>query len=121
MGLVLKNLFEEIFQNVVLSGVSLISSTLYNGEVNHEGQDSLEIGYFKNLQLEDLSQEITARSFINLYNNGKNYCFYQEDVNYGRWRKLVYNTFLNATCALTNCDLGRLQSLVLQEVLFDQQ
>ncbi|CUM67381.1 uncharacterized protein PRCAT00005075001 [Priceomyces carsonii] len=104
-----KPLLKKFSQNVVLSGVSMISSTLYNGEVNHEGLDSLGIGYFKNLQLEDLFQEITARSFIDLYNNGKNYCFYQEDVNYGRWKKLVYNASLNATCALTNCDVGRLE------------
>lgn len=97
-------------KNIVLSGVSMISSTNYGkGIIDHEGQDSLKVGYFENPNLPLEVQEKSAKDFVELYHNGKNECIYDEDVKYTRWRKLVYNATLNSLCTLTGVDLGRLE------------
>ncbi|SGZ50054.1 CIC11C00000001593 [Sungouiella intermedia] len=97
-------------KNVVLSGVSMISSTNYgDGVIDHEGHDFLKVGYFENTKLPLEFQEKRAKDFVDLYHNGKNECLYDEDVKYTRWRKLVYNATLNPICTLTNVDVGRLE------------
>lgn len=96
-------------ENVVLSGVSMISSTNYGGVIDHEGTDFLKVGYFPNKNLSSDRQEEAAKHFVQLYHNGKNECVYDEDVKFTRWRKLVYNATLNSVCALTNLDVGRLE------------
>lgn len=97
-------------QNIVLSGVSMISSTNYgNGNIDHEGHDVLQVGYFENSNLPVEEQEKAAKFFVELYHNGKNECVYDENVKYTRWRKLVYNATLNPLCTLTNVDVGRLE------------
>lgn len=92
--------------NVVLSGVSMISSTCYNGDIEHVGPDGLSVGYFPNGRLAPETQERCARDFVALY--GKS-CSYDADVNHTRWRKLVYNATLNSVCTLTGVDVGRLE------------
>ncbi|EDK35922.2 hypothetical protein PGUG_00020 [Meyerozyma guilliermondii ATCC 6260] len=96
-------------KNVVLSGVSMISSTNHNGFIHHEGKDSLKIGYFINENLSIESQKNASERFVSIYSNGKNECTYDEDVKYTRWRKLVYNATLNSICTLTGVDVGRLE------------
>lgn len=97
-------------KNVVLSGVSMISSTNYGqGKIDHEGHDFLEIGYFENKNLPVEAQETCAKDFVSIYHNGKNECIYDKNVNATRWRKLVYNATLNPVCTLTNVDVGRLE------------
>lgn len=96
-------------ENVVLSGVSMISSTNYGGVIDHEGTDFLKVGYFLNKKLPLDRQEEAAKQFVQLYHNGKNECVYDDDVKFTRWRKLVYNATLNSVCALTNLDVGRLE------------
>lgn len=97
-------------KNVVLSGVSMISSTNYgDGNIHHEGHDLLQVGYFENGNLPLEIQEKAARDFVDLYHNGSNECVYDSNVKYTRWRKLVYNGTLNPVCTLTNVDVGRLE------------
>lgn len=97
-------------RNVVLSGVSMISSTNYGGGViDHEGHDMLQVGYFENGNLPLEVQEKSAKAFVDLYHNGHNDCVYDANVKYTRWRKLVYNATLNPICTLTNVDVGRLE------------
>lgn len=95
--------------NIVLSGVSMISSTNYNADITHTSQDSLAIGYFNNENIATQAQKESAMNFIECYHNGKNHCYYDENVNFTRWRKLVYNATLNPICALTGVDVGRLE------------
>ncbi|KAK8441624.1 hypothetical protein ACI3LY_000066 [Candidozyma auris] len=96
-------------QNVVLSGVSMISSTNYGGKITHVGHDELMVGYFTNPNLPVEPQESAAKSFVRLYKNAHNDCVYDENVKYTRWRKLVYNATLNTICSLTGVDVGRLE------------
>lgn len=95
--------------NVVLSGVSMISSTNNGGIIDHEGTDSLRVGYFLNENLSTEKQKVSCERFIGMYKNEHNECLYDEDVNYTRWRKLVYNATLNPICTLTGVDVGRLE------------
>ncbi|OBA20307.1 2-dehydropantoate 2-reductase [Metschnikowia bicuspidata var. bicuspidata NRRL YB-4993] len=101
--------FKKFPQNVVLSGVSMISSTNYGGVISHVSHDSLKIGYFPNINLPRDLQEKVAREFVGYYQTGKNTCVYDPDVKFTRWNKLVYNATLNPICALTNVDVGRLE------------
>lgn len=103
--------------NIVLSGVSMISSTNYNGEISHYSQDSLAIGYFHNANFTEAAQKEAAETFVQCYHNGKNHCFYDADVNFTRWRKLVYNATLNPICAITGVDVGRLELFGANDVL----
>lgn len=96
-------------ENVVLSGVSMISSTNYSGVIDHEGTDFLKVGYFNNPNLSAEMQKAAAARFVEIYHNGKNECVYDDDVKFTRWRKLVYNATLNSVCTLTGVDAGRLE------------
>lgn len=95
--------------NVVLSGVSMISSANYGGIINHESKDSIQIGYFINEKLSQETQKQVCARFIEIYQNDKNDCVYDSNVKYTRWRKLVYNATLNSVCTLTGVDVGRLE------------
>lgn len=101
-------IIERFPGNVVLSGVSMISSTNYGGFIDHESTDSLKVGYFDNGITEKKKQEEICKAFIEIYSNPRNNCEFDENVKYTRWRKLVYNATLNSVCALTNVDTGRL-------------
>ena len=96
-------------RTVVLSGISMISSTIYNAKIAHEGHDSLTVGYFRNGNISKDVQEQAARKFVKYYHNDKNECKYDADVSFTRWRKLVYNVTLNPICALTDVDVGRVE------------
>lgn len=100
---------EKYPKNVVLSGVSMISSTNYGGKITHVGHDELMVGVFHNPALEVKPQEMAAKTFVDLYKNDKNDCVFDENVKFTRWRKLVYNATLNTVCTLTGVDVGRLE------------
>ncbi|GEQ70558.1 hypothetical protein JCM33374_g4236 [Metschnikowia sp. JCM 33374] len=103
-----KAFFEKFPTNIVLSGVSMISSTNYGGVIDHVGHDALIVGYFPNPNVDSEAQKAAALEFVGYYKNDKNTCVYDENVRFTRWRKLVYNATLNPVCALTNVDVGRL-------------
>lgn len=100
---------EKYPKHTLLSGVTMISSSNYYGVVDHVGHDDMLIGYFPNDNLSKDTQEKKALEFVSLYKNKYNDCEYNDDVKYTRWRKLVYNATLNPVCALTECDVGRLE------------
>lgn len=104
-----KAFIEKYPKNIVLSGVSMISSTNYQAVITHEGTDALSIGYFDNSNIPAEVQKNAALTFVKCYDNGKNSCVYDENVNFTRWRKLVYNATLNPICSLTGVDVGRLE------------
>ncbi|CCH40555.1 Glycerol-3-phosphate dehydrogenase [NAD(P)+] [Wickerhamomyces ciferrii] len=103
-----KPVFERFPGNVVLSGVSMISSSNFSGVVDHVSTDILNVGYFDNGVTSKEEQESKTREFIEIYSNGKNTVHYDEDVKYVRWRKLIYNATLNTICSIVNLDTGRM-------------
>lgn len=104
-----EDFFAKYPENIILSGVSMIGSANHGGVIEHQIHDFLKVGYFNNPNLSTEAQKQAALEFIELYHNGKNECIYDEDVNYTRWRKLVYNATLNSICTLLNVDVGRLE------------
>ncbi|CUM66559.1 uncharacterized protein PRCAT00004228001 [Priceomyces carsonii] len=94
--------------NIVLSGVSMISSNKYVTDVKHVSTDILGVGYFDDGFSDAELQKEAAENFIGLYANEFNDCKYDPNVKYARWRKLVYNATLNSICTLTGVDSGRL-------------
>lgn len=110
-GLGIERAMHAKFPNhVILSGVQMISSTLFHMKVDHVGDDSMKIGVFDNGVSPILDQELVCKKFISLYSNSKNDCTFDSNAKYTRWRKLIYNATLNSTCAITNLDVGRVQS-----------
>ncbi|GME69652.1 unnamed protein product [[Candida] boidinii] len=100
---------EDIPEATVISGVTMISSTLYHGVVQHVGEDLLKFGLFNTKASNAAEQKALCEKFVELYSNDKNQCSYDDDVKFTRWRKLVYNATLNSTCAITNLDTGRIE------------
>lgn len=103
--------------NVVLSGVSMISSSNHKGKIFQNGEDSLAVGAFDNGVSSKEEQIAQAEKFVALYKNDINTCFIDPDVKYTRWRKLVYNASFNTMGALLNLDVGRLQEFGSTETL----
>jgi 2-dehydropantoate 2-reductase len=106
-----KPIFEAFPNNIVLSGVSMIGShETEPGVIEHDDNDRVLIGPFHNPNLTAESEEAAARDFVRIYSaGGKTDCELQLDVNFARWRKLVYNACLNSICALTGLDTGRIR------------
>lgn len=104
-------LFAAFPRNIVLSGVSMIDS--YEGELGHiihEGPDELRLGAFDNPNLDSAVEEQEAKRFIELYSaGGKTDCQFCADVQWTRWRKLVFNACLNPICAITGLDDARIR------------
>lgn len=104
-----KSMIERFPDNIVLSAVSMISSNKFKTTVKHVSTDALSIGFFKNPNFSEDAQKEAADDFIKLYANNTNECSYDKDVNFSRWRKLVYNATFNSICTLTGIDSGRLE------------
>ncbi|ONH77332.1 putative 2-dehydropantoate 2-reductase [Pichia kudriavzevii] len=105
-----RSMFRAYPDATVISGVTMISSTLFHGKiVKHVGVDSVSFGPFINPNLDRDLQIAKAKKFAKLYYNQHNGAKYDEDVKFIRWKKLVYNAAINTTCAITNVDCGRLE------------
>lgn len=104
-----RSMFKAYPDATVISGVTMISSTLYGTTVKHVGTDTVSFGPFINPSLDKEAQIAKAKEFTKLYYNKYNNAKYDEDVKYIRWRKLIYNGAINTTCAITNVDAGRLE------------
>ncbi|RDW90088.1 ketopantoate reductase family protein [Aspergillus mulundensis] len=97
--------------NVVISGISRMnSSELRPGEIFHQDHDTLIIGAFRNPNLSIEVEHRAAERFTELYNaSGKATGEYSKDVQFMRWRKLVYNASYNSLCAITGMDTSKLR------------
>lgn len=107
-----KAMFEAFPTNIVLSGVSMIDSHEGAlGTIYHEEGDKLSLGAFSNPNLKDSkTEEAAAKTFIGIYGAaGKTDITYQENVAWGRWRKLIFNATLNPICAITGLDDARIR------------
>lgn len=106
-----KPVFEAFPTNIVISGISRMSSAeLRPGQIFHQDHDILIIGAFSNPNLDVEKQLAAANHFTTLYNaSGKATGQYAEDVAFMRWRKLVYNASYNSLSAITGMDTSRLR------------
>ncbi|KAH6871034.1 6-phosphogluconate dehydrogenase [Thelonectria olida] len=107
-----KPVFERFPDNIVLSGVSMIGS--YEGklgEINHVDPDILYLGAFHNPNFQDNKREgAAAHEFIKIYDAaGKANVQFSEDVQWSRWRKLIFNGVMNPLCAITGLDSSRVR------------
>ncbi|KAG0677612.1 hypothetical protein C6P40_002214 [Pichia californica] len=103
-----RSMFKTFPDSIVISGVTLIGTTLYGKIVKHFSQDIVSFGPFINPNIEKGLQIEKAKEFTKLYSNEKNKIEYNENVKYFRWRKLIFNGAVNTTCAITGVDSGRL-------------
>ncbi|VEU23758.1 DEKNAAC104987 [Brettanomyces naardenensis] len=101
--------FKEFPEAYVISGVTMIGTTLYHDTVKQVGPDLVTFGPFLNPRLPEDKQVAKCKKFVDMYTNPHNQVSYDWNVKYTRWKKLVYNATVNTTCALTNVDLGRLE------------
>ncbi|RMY45147.1 hypothetical protein D0865_10085 [Hortaea werneckii] len=98
-------------QNVILSGISYAGSQeVQHGIIFHGSHDSLEIGAFRNCDIQNAREMAVAKNFVSLYAaSGKASCQFAPHVQHDRWRKLVYNATINPLCAITGLDTGSLR------------
>lgn len=115
-----KGLISSFPKNVILSGVSTIGSTNYGGTIVHSNHESIQIGYFNNKNLDRNAQKKKALDFIELYNNDRNDCSYDPDVQSSRWKKLVYNASFNPLCAILGIDRTSLRLYGGDTILVNQ-
>jgi 2-dehydropantoate 2-reductase len=112
-------MIERFPQNVILSGVSLIGSTNYNGVVEHQRIDSVFIGDFRKEPLQGTDKIINT--FIEIYQNkdrSLNQIDRADDVSLTRWTKLVYNSVINTITTLVDLDVARCQINDANDTLF---
>ncbi|EED17640.1 2-dehydropantoate 2-reductase family protein, putative [Talaromyces stipitatus ATCC 10500] len=99
-------LFKAFPDNIVLSGVSMISATETEpGKVRQDDPDILIISPFHNPRISMERESAAAQSFVDLYSaSGKASCKLEPDVGTIRWRKLIYNACYNSICAILDMD-----------------
>lgn len=99
-------LFGAFPDNIVLSGVSMISATETEpGKIRQDDPDILMISPFHNPRISVDKESAAAQRFVDLYNaSGKVSCRLEPDVGDVRWRKLIYNAAYNSVCAILDLD-----------------
>ncbi|KAF7548096.1 hypothetical protein G7046_g8794 [Stylonectria norvegica] len=97
-------LLEAFPDNIILSGISMCGSAETEpGVINHKLHDDLGVGPFRDVG----AAADRARDFVARYGaGGRCHCWYDSDVAFSRWRKLIYNAVINPTCAITGLDSG---------------
>ena len=107
--------------NIVLSGVSLISTTeTQHGVIRHDFTDDCKVGPFfgPGSQVQAEVAQASARRLVDAYNAcGKVNWEYDSDVPFTRWRKLVYNSSFNSVAAVTGMDTARMR---MSEFVIDE-
>ncbi|KAL6353764.1 hypothetical protein LRP88_12756 [Fusarium phalaenopsidis] len=107
-----KPVFERFPDNIVLSGVSMIGSHERQlGIISHVDPDILYLGAFHNPNFDDDKDEVAAaHAFIAMYGaGGKTNVQFSDNVQWARWRKIVFNGVMNPLCAITNLDSSRVR------------
>ncbi|KAF3020210.1 hypothetical protein E8E14_011244 [Neopestalotiopsis sp. 37M] len=106
-----KPLIKAFPQNVVLSGISLIGvAEKGHGNIVHDYHDELIVGAFKNPSVSPDTARAAAVEFVDMYSaSGKVTCEHNENVDFVRWRKLIYNSSFNPISTITGMDTTRLR------------
>ena len=104
-------IIERFPENVVLSGVSIISASEPSyGVIIHEFTDTSKVGPFDGLKVSRDTAEAAAKRFVDMYNAcGKVNCQYDDNVASTRWRKLVYNSSFNSVSAILKMGVIRMR------------
>lgn len=104
-------IIERFPNNIVLSGVSIISaSESPHGVIKHDFTDSAKIGPFPTVKVDAGLSEMAARHLVDMYNAcGKVNWTYDDNVAFTRWRKLVYNASFNSVSAILHMDVTRMK------------
>ncbi|GAM36491.1 hypothetical protein TCE0_018r05626 [Talaromyces pinophilus] len=99
-------LFAAFPDNIVLSGVSMISATETEpGKIQQDDPDILTISPFHNPRISADKESVAAQRFVDLYNASRKVsCRLEPDVGDVRWRKLIYNAAYNSVCAILDLD-----------------
>lgn len=107
-----KPIIERFPRNVVLSGVSLIGATEFKlGHIRHDDRDRAKLGPFPGQSVSSAVAEAKGREFVEVYMAcGKVDWQYDEDVNFTRWKKLVYNSCYNSVSAVLGMDTARMRA-----------
>ncbi|EPE05887.1 2-dehydropantoate 2-reductase [Ophiostoma piceae UAMH 11346] len=92
--------------NTLLSGVSTIGAELDGREVLHNDPDLVYVGVWHD---SNGRGKTACRELAAVYSSGAASCEVIEDVQWYRWRKLVWNASFNSVCALLNLDSGTVQ------------
>lgn len=107
-----KPLFKSRYgTNPILSSVSLISvAEVSHGKVVHDDKDVQKIGPFTNPAMPTGFGKDAAEWYISLYNaRGLLTITYDADVQFTRWRKLVYNASYNTVSTVLRMDTARMR------------
>ncbi|KAI8716479.1 2-dehydropantoate 2-reductase [Fusarium sp. LHS14.1] len=107
-----KPVLKRFPRNIVLSGVSMIGSHERQvGIISHVDPDILYQGAFHNPNFENDKGEVAAaHEFIKMYGaGGKANVEFSSDVQWARWRKIIFNGVMNPLCAITNLDSSRVR------------
>ncbi|KAK6428067.1 hypothetical protein LTR95_015797 [Oleoguttula sp. CCFEE 5521] len=98
-------------RNIILSGVSFMGShEPVAGVIEHDFEDKLVVGAFRNVNVDPEHSDSRARDFVARYSaGGRTVCEYTADANRSRWEKLVYNATMNPICAILRTDTASLR------------
>lgn len=106
-----KPIIERFPTNPVISSISLISVGEHShGNIVHDDKDIQIIGAFTNPNVPGSVAEAAAKTYMSLYNaRGLLDIKYEADVQFTRWRKLVYNASFNTVAAILGMDTARMR------------
>lgn len=105
-----KPVAEAFPKALVLSGVSMIGSHNYGGNIVQFGHDSMNVGFYPGCGGAGVSDSVRAQKaheFVDLYAASGVDCKYHPRLLEARWRKLVYNSCINTVCAISQVDSRR--------------
>ncbi|KAF6802898.1 hypothetical protein CSOJ01_11270 [Colletotrichum sojae] len=107
--------FEHFPANVILSGVSRFEAYETSlGIVKQKQNGLLCIGAFESSDTNEekkQAEEATAKRFVDMYTaGGQTICLYTPNVNYSRWKQLLYDASFSPICAMEEKTLAQVLS-----------
>ncbi|KAH8769121.1 ketopantoate reductase PanE/ApbA-domain-containing protein [Diaporthe sp. PMI_573] len=112
-GLNIERPFIKAFPtNPILSGITVIgASEKPSGTVKHDNYDISYIGPFDNPNINNEVTQAAARTFVELYDACPAVnCTYDSDVQFSRWRKLLYNASFNTVSTILRMDVSTMRA-----------
>lgn len=112
-GLNIERPFIKAFPtNPVLSGITVIgASEKPSGTIKHDNYDISYIGPFDNPNIDSELSRAAARAFVDMYDACPAVkCTYDNDVQFSRWRKLLYNASFNTVSTILRMDVSTMRA-----------
>lgn len=109
-----KPLIRRFPTNPIISSISLINAGETSlGKILHDDNDVQFVGPFVSPEIKPEVVEAAAKEYIDLYSAcGCVNVTYEEDVQFTRWQKLVYNASYNTVTAALQMDTARMRMSV---------